>query len=227
MAYKNSSMLNNTVLVLAVHPDDETLGCGGTLLKHKKYGDTIHWLIGTETDNNQPFFNLRQQEIQTVSKLYDFDSVNYLGLKTTRVDEYSTNELIGKLSAIMNTIKPNIVYLPFQHDVHSDHRVLFNAAYACTKSFRYPFVKEVYMMETISETEFSPATKETVFTPNRFVDISDYFEKKLAIMKVFSSEINEFPFPRSVDNIEALARFRGATANCNYAESFQVLKLIA
>ena len=81
-------------------------------------------------------------------------------------------------------------------------------------------------METLSETEFAPSTKEDSFIPNSFNDISNYIDKKIEIMKVFESEIGEHPFPRSETNIKALATFRGASSNCNYAESFILLKEI-
>ena len=216
----------NKVLILAVHPDDETLGCGGTLLKHKVNGDEIHWLICTDIDKSHTYYDTRQDEIEKVSKLYNFDSVNNLKLKTMQVDEYSMSELIGKISKIINQIEPNIIYLPFKGDVHSDHRKIFEASYSCTKSFRYPFIKKIYMVETLSETEFAPSTKEDSFIPNIFVDISEFMNKKIEIMKVFESEIAEYPFPRSIRNLKALGSLRGATAGCEYAESFVLLKEI-
>ena len=216
----------NKILVIAVHPDDETLGSGGTLLKHKANGDEVHWLICTQTDIKNNFYNIREQEIQKVHNLYNFDTITNLQLKTMQVDEYSMSELIGKISKVINEIKPNIIYLPFKGDVHSDHRKIFEASYSCTKSFRYPFIKKIYMMETLSETEFAPSTKEDSFIPNVFVDISDFMDKKIEIMKVYESEIAEHPFPRSERNLRALATLRGATAGCAYAESFMLLKEI-
>lgn len=216
--------VKNKVLTIAVHPDDETLGCGGTLLKHKANGDEIHWLICTTIENSHSYYKQREKEIEKVSYLYDFKSVYNLRLKTARVDEYSMSKLIEKISNIINKIKPNIIYLPFKGDVHSDHRKIFEASYSCTKAFRYPFVKKIYMMETLSETEFAPSTKEDSFIPNVFIDISDFMDKKLEIVKVFKSEIEEHPFPRSIKNIKALATFRGASAGAKYAESFILLK---
>ena len=218
--------MKNKVLVVAVHPDDETLGCGGTLLKHKKNTDEIHWLICTTIDENHSYYETRENEIREVSKLYNFDSVHNLQLRTMQVDEYTVSELVGKISQVINEVQPNIIYLPFKGDVHSDHRKIFEASYSCTKSFRYPFIKKIYMMETLSETEFAPSTKEDSFIPNVFVDISEYFEKKIEIMKVFQSEIAEHPFPRSERNLRALATLRGATCGCEYAESFVLLKEI-
>jgi len=216
----------NKVLVIAVHPDDETLGCGGTLLKHKAEDDEIHWLIGTETNQSNDFFSIREKEIEKVTELYGFNTVHNLHLKTMQVDEYSMSELIGRISKVINEVKPSIIYLPFKGDVHSDHRYIFEAAYSCTKSFRYPFIKKVYMIETLSETEFAPSTKEDSFIPNVFVDITKFMDKKLEIMEIFASEIQEHPFPRSIKNLKALATFRGATAGCEYAESFILLKEI-
>ena len=216
--------MKNIVLVIAVHPDDETLGCGGTLLKHKASGDEVHWLICTTIDKTNSYYKTREDELKRVADAYEFSSVNNLRLKTMQVDEYGMSSLVDKISNVINTIKPNIIYLPFKGDVHSDHRKIFEASYSCTKSFRYPFIKKIYMMEILSETEFAPSTKEDSFIPNTFVDISAYFEKKIEIMKIFKSEIGEHPFPRSERNLKSLATLRGATAGCEYAESFVLLK---
>ncbi len=218
----------NKVLVVAVHPDDETLGCGGTLLKHKHKGDEINWLIATDIKEsegyNEKTVKSREAEIIKIKKLFDFNSVNRLGLSTTKIDKYSISELIQKISSVINKVKPNIVYLPFKGDVHSDHKYIFDAAYSCTKSFRYPFIKKIYSMEVLSETEFSP--DDNGFIPNLFVDISDYIDKKIEAMKIYEGEIGSHPFPRSERNIRALATYRGAIPNCNYVESFKILKEI-
>ena len=220
----------NKVIVFAVHPDDETLGCGGTLLKHKLAGDEVHWVIATEMKKSDGFkktlIKKRDAEINKVAKLYNFDAIHRLGLSTKKVDEYVISNLIEKISSVINDVEPNIIYLPFKGDVHSDHRRIFEAAYSCTKSFRYSFIRKIYMFETISETEFSPSTKEDSFVPNTFIDISEFMEKKVSIMGVYDGELGQHPFPRSDRNIRAIATFRGATSGCDYAESFVLLKEI-
>lgn len=216
----------NKILVIAVHPDDETLGCGGTLLKHKENSDKIHWLICTTLDAKNSYYEKRESEVHQVAEAYKFDSVNNLRFKTMQVDEYTISELIEKISKIITKVQPNIIYLPFKGDVHSDHRKIFEASFSCTKSFRYPFIKKIYMMETLSETEFSPSTKEDSFIPNVFVDISEYMDEKIKIMELFKNELAPHPFPRSERNIRALATLRGATSGCDYAESFVLLKEI-
>ena len=220
----------NKILVIAVHPDDETLGCGGTLLKYKANGDEIHWLIATDIKESEGYgistIRKRNKEITKIDELYGFTSVNKLDLSTTKVDTYSMSVLVSKFSSVIDRIKPDIIYLPFKSDVHSDHKYIFDAAYSCTKVFRHPFIKKIYMMETLSETEFSLSTKEDSFVPNVFVDISEFMDKKIELMNIYESEIGKHPFPRSERNIRALATYRGATSNCNYAESFELLKEI-
>lgn len=218
------------VLVLAVHPDDETLGCAGALLKHKAQGDKIYWVIATKMDSKSGYSrgHIAQvsKQIRKVSSIYGFDKVVNLGFSTKLTDVVAFNTLVEKISAVFNEIKPDTIYLPFKADAHSDHRIIFDAAYSCTKVFRYPFIKMILMMETISETEFGPAGVADSFSPNYFVDISGFLDKKIDIMKIYERELGMHPFPRSAENIKALAVFRGAMAGCRFAESFMLLKQI-
>ena len=218
--------MKDKILVVAVHPDDETLGCGGTLLKHKAKGDKVHWLICTNLNKKHSYYDNRELEIQKVSKLFNFDSVNQLQFETTKIDQYCMSQIIDEISKIIRKLKPNIIYLPFKEDIHTDHKKIFEAAYSCTKSFRFKYINKIYMMETLSETEFSPSTKESTFIPNTFVDITKYINKKIKIMKIYKSEIGNHPFPRSETSIKALASFRGSSSGCKFAESFVLLKEI-
>ena len=222
--------MKKNVLVIAVHPDDETVGCGGTLLKHKASGDAVDWLIVTSIQETQGFDNslvkTRLKEIESVSSMYDFDGVYSLDFPTMQLDDVGFSSLIGRISDVFRQVEPNIVYLPYKNDIHTDHQIVFRLAYSCTKSFRCPSIKKIVMMETLSETEFAPATKEGSFVPNMFVDITEFIDHKIEIMKTYNSEIGPYPFPRSERNIRALATLRGATAGCEYAESFMILKEI-
>lgn len=216
------------VLFIAVHPDDETIGCGGTILKHKSQGDDIYWLIITGTKNHpkglfQNTVQKRTNTIETVSKEYSFDKTIQLNLPTAMLDELSFSDIVMKISDIINDIKPNIIYTMFMKDVHSDHRVAFDAVYSCTKSFRYPFIEKIYMMETLSETEFAVSIPGQTFVPNVYVDITDFIDKKLEIMSLYETEIMPEPYPRSLSSIKALARVRGSRAGVMYAEAFMLL----
>lgn len=216
------------ILVIAPHPDDETLGCGGTLLRHKAEGDEIHWLIMTKMNKDivkENIFNKRKQEIKQVSKRYSFDSFKEANFLTTELDAIPKKMIIDTISDYFKEIEPNVVYLPYANDVHTDHQVIVDAAMACLKSFRYPYIKKVRSYETISETEFT-IKENTVFQPNLWIDISNFLEEKLEIMKLYESEIGDPPFPRSIENIKSLATIRGSTVNVKYAEAFITLKEI-
>ncbi len=218
------------VIVISAHPDDEVIGCGGTLLKHVNNGDDVSWLIVTNVFESAGFSKervvSRNEEIETVKKMMGFKQVYKLDYPTMSLDSSSINSLIPKLSTVFNELKPEIIYVMNRSDAHSDHRYTFEAVMACTKSFRYPSIKKVLMYECISETEFAPALPEKVFQPNYFVDITKHFKNKLDIMNVYKSELGEHPFPRSLRNIEALAVFRGASVGVEYAEAFQLIKFI-
>lgn len=215
----------NKVLVIAVHPDDETLGCGGTLLRHKAEGDEIYWLIVTTNDKKYSAERNahRDEMVRRASELYGFDGVFEAGFPTTCLDTLDVNSLVEQINNVYNLVKPNIIYMNFINDVHSDHKAAFDAAYTCTRSFRKPYIREIYMIEALSETEFAPAISASSFCPNVYVDITDYIEKKLEIMSIYDTEMMEEPLPRSLSSIKALARVRGSRAGVMYAEAFQLL----
>jgi len=200
------------------------------LLKHNNEGDEINWLIVTDVFEEQGFSKerviSRKLEIEKVSKMYGFSNVFKLGHPTMKLNDTILHKIIGQISKIFQDIKPEIIYVMNRSDAHSDHRIVFDAVMSCTKSFRYPYIKKVLMYECLSETEFAPILPERVFQPNYFVDISNFLHKKIEIMKIFDSELGEHPFPRSIKNIEALATFRGASVGVEFAESFQLIKLI-
>ena len=216
------------VSIITPHPDDETLGCGGTILKHGAVGDSLHWFIITGMTEEQGFstheIKKRQEEIEQVKQIYGFEITNSLNLPTMQLDEISLRDMINAISKVLLKVKPQIKYLPNRSDVHSDHRIVFHAAWSCCKTFRFPFVQRILMYEIPSETDFAPPLPETAFLPNIFSDISQYLEKKIEIMQVYKGEMKEHPFPRSEQNIRSLATVRGATAGVEYAEAFMLLR---
>lgn len=217
------------VLVISVHPDDETLGCGGTIIKHKIAGDSINWMIISGPTTNHPYgfseelILQRKQEINKVSKLYEFESIVEFGFPTQLLHEIDFRDLVNAIDKEIMSLEPEIIYLINRSDVHSDHKIAFNAIYACTKNFRKPFIERVLMYETLSETEFSPPLSETAFLPNVFVDITDYMDKKIEAMKVYDSELMADNLPRSISAIKSLGGFRGSRIGVKYAEAFMLL----
>ena len=218
------------VIVISAHPDDETLGVGGTILKHNSNGDNVFWLIVTNVFESQGFSKVRvesrQKEIREIEKLLGISKTFLLDYPTMTLSSSSLIKMVPEISSVFLEVQPEIVYCLNRSDAHSDHRVVFDAVMACSKSFRYPYIKQILMYECISETEFAPVLAEKAFLPNYFVDITDFLEAKLDVMKIFESELGEHPFPRSLDNIKALSHFRGASVGVKYAEAFQLLKYI-
>jgi len=216
------------IIVIAPHPDDETIGCGGTILRHIEKGDSLHWLIVTcmkeELGYSLEKIQKRADEIEKVSKRYGFLSVESLQFPTTQLDTIPLSEIVQKIAAVFENIKPEIIYLPSRVDVHSDHRVVFDASTACTKWFRHSSVKRVLTYEALSETEFAMDASTNSFNPNVFVNIEPFLEEKIDIMKLYASELGEFPFPRSETAIRALASLRGATSGFKAAEAFVLLR---
>ena len=216
------------VIVIAPHPDDETLGCGGTLLRHVAKGDDVYWLIMTSITGVAGYTEeqvaARDKEIDDVSLKYKFKDVFRSSFATTELDTLPKREIIGFIAKIFNTIQPDTVYIPYKNDVHSDHEVVFSSAISCTKSFRYPCVRRVRVYETLSETEFDLNVDGSSFMPNLWVDVSGFLAEKIEIMKLYDGEMKEHPFPRSIENIKALATLRGSTAGCIAAEAFISIK---
>ncbi|MEZ9845385.1 PIG-L deacetylase family protein [Vibrio breoganii] len=218
----------STVLVVAPHADDETLGCGGTILKLKRQGYQVHWLLVTgmslESGYTSTQIEKRNDEIKRVSEAYGFDEVHELFLPPAQLEMLSKGDVIGPICNVVNQVKPEIVFTVYRNDAHSDHEIVFDAVMSATKSFRYPFVKRVLAYETMSETDFGMKPEDGGFKPNVFVDIGDTLETKLDILEIFESEVKAFPFPRSRQALEALSRVRGSQCNAMAAEAFVLIK---
>jgi LmbE family N-acetylglucosaminyl deacetylase len=218
------------VLVVAPHADDESLGCGGTLLRHIEQGDEVHWLLVTgmtvESGFSEYQINQRAQEITQVTSLYGFSTVHELKLPPAALDTVPKSDVVVAISGVIKQVQPQVVYTVYRNDAHSDHEVVFDGVMSATKSFRYPCVKRILAYETISETDFGMKPEDGGFRPNVYFNISKYLERKLEILDVFSSEMGVFPFPRSRKALEALAALRGVQSSCDSAEAFMLLKEI-
>lgn len=214
------------VVIVTPHPDDETLGCGGTLLKHGENGEELYWMI--VTGMNDQFSDERRgkrtAEIEKVTQWYGFKKVFQLNYSPATLDQIPLDEMISKIGEVFMEIEPNFVYVPYPGDIHSDHRAVFEASVACTKWFRHPYVQKVFVYETLSETDFTINPDTNGFRPNVFVNIQSYLDKKMEIMNLYESEVGEHPFPRSEKAIRSLAYVRGATSGYEAAEAFMLLK---
>jgi LmbE family N-acetylglucosaminyl deacetylase len=216
------------ILVVSPHLDDETLGAGGTLLRYARDGGKLYWLNITNAKEEYGYsrdcVSSRTMQVEKVKAEYGIEKMWDLALKPAALKEYRESELIETITPLINEIRPDMMILPYEHDIHSDHAMVVRAMMPFTKPFRYPFVKKILAMEVVSETEY--AMPYNGFVPNYFVDITDFIDKKVEIMQLYQDEIGEHPFPRNPDNVRALAHFRGATAGVRYAEAFLLLRWI-
>ena len=216
-------------VIISTHSDDETLGAGGTILKLKSKNTKIYWLQVTNSRGfgfNHSQIKKRDAQIKKVEKFYKFDGVYSLDITGGEVYKSPKDVFINNASKIIKKIKPDTIFINYFNDVHSDHVHTFNNFKFLFKSFRYPYIKNILMMEIISETDHGPQVSLNSFNPNIFVNIDNYINKKCKAMSLYKTEIMKTPLPRSLDSIKALARYRGSQIGCKYAEAFISLKQI-
>lgn len=213
-------------MVVAPHPDDEALGCGGLLLRRKSEGSRLAWVIATQMPNNSSNelakFDLRKSEIDEVAEKFGFEEVYQLDFETTKLDVAPIESLVKKIARLIEHFQPTEILIPHQGDIHSDHRIISEATMSSIKWFRSPSISRVLAYETLSETNFN-LVRANQFLPNFYVDISEYISEKIQILDLYKSEIGAHPFPRSIAAVESLAKLRGSASGFHAAEAFELL----
>lgn len=216
------------ILVVSPHPDDETLGAGGTLIKLKRLGHRIYWLNVTDMSLEDGFEESRiihrQNQIERVQAFFGFDDSYNLSFPTTKLKSIEEGRIIGEIKKVFDEVRPEWIMIPGQYDAHSDHSVVYNCCMAAAKAFRAPYIKRITTMEIVSETDYGFQREK--FEPNLFVDISDTIEDKMEAMKIYDTELEHDPFPRSLEKIRGLASVRGGSCMSSYAEAFCIIKQI-
>ena len=222
--------IDGPIVVVAPHPDDESLGCGGTLVRSRSENPSneIHWLIVTDVKENYGYstdkINQRAEEIEAVRCRLSPVTIHNLGMQPSHLDTMPLQKIISAIADVLIQSKADTVLAPWGHDVHTDHQIVYRALVACSKRFRYPHIRNILLYETISETDFNLDPGCRSFRPNFWVDISKYLEQKIELVSCYQSEMGKFPFPRSVENIVALSRHRGSQVNLEAAEGFVLLR---
>lgn len=216
------------VLAICAHPDDETLGCGGTLLKHRAAGDELSWIIATvchEPQWSAEVIARKADEVDRVAAAFGAQQFK-LGFPNARLDTVAIDELMKPIERIVDDFRPEIVYLVHGGDIHTDHYAVFTASMSVLKPFYMTKrgIRRVLGYETLSSTDAAPQRSERMFMPNVYSDITPFIDQKLDIMRLYETEIHPEPMPRSPSAIRALARFRGATINTEYAEALTLLR---
>ena len=216
-------------LVIAPHPDDELLGCGGTLLRRRQEGVDIGWILVTQISEQGGYSAgrvvERSQEIQNVREGLGVkpEHMYSLGFPAAELDLVPMKALVEAISHVIADFRPTEVLLPFFGDAHSDHRRVFEAGSACMKWFRAPTIERVLLYETASETDIALNGASRAFRPNCYIEIGSHLEKKIDLLLKYDSEIGIFPFPRSPESLRSLAMKRGAEAGFLAAEAFELV----
>jgi LmbE family N-acetylglucosaminyl deacetylase len=220
----------NTVAVIAAHPDDEVLGCGGAIARMVKEGRSVHILLMADGESSRdgaeiskPFISRvtsRNNAAERACNILGCTSVTLLSLPDNRLDHIDLLDVVKLIEDFIQKYKPVTILTHHSGDVNIDHRIVHEAVVVASRPQPGFFVKELLFFEVPSSTEWRPLGSSEMFNPNCFYDISDTLDIKLNALQAYQEELREFPHPRSTKAIEALARWRGACAGFEAAEAF-------
>ncbi|MED1642041.1 PIG-L family deacetylase [Brevibacillus agri] len=222
--------MSKSILVIAAHPDDEVLGCGGTIARHVSEGDKVHVVILAEGLTSRDPSRNREEREEELSLLGEAakKANSILGVHVLRLHNFPDNRmdslhLLDVTKTVENFIEefqPEIVYTHHGGDVNIDHRIIHQAVITATRPIFPHTVKTLLFFETASSTEWMPMGSAPGFHPNWFVDISKSLGKKLKALEAYESEMRAWPHSRSIKALEHLAYWRGASSGVNAAEAF-------
>jgi N-acetylglucosamine malate deacetylase 1 len=224
--------MNRVVVVVAPHPDDEVLGCGATIARHKAAGDKVLVVIATNAYYGAPELYSRRdvsrvrKEAKEAHRILGVHETIFMDFPAPALNAFPMYKISNAFQEIFNSYKPSILYLPFSGDLHFDHKVVYSAALVAGRPQGENRIANIYCYETLSETEWAPRQGNNVFSPNHFVDVTDFLDKKINAFKCYKSQIKIFPHLRSVEALTALASYRGSTAGLSKAEAFEVERQI-
>lgn len=224
------------ILVIAAHPDDEVLGCGGTISRHIRKGDNVEVLIVAEgltsradgrdvTSSFQELEKLKGISLEA-NKVLGVDKVSFLSLADNRLDSYDLLDIIKLISEVIKKIDPDIVYTHFDNDLNIDHRIVSQAVMTYCRPQNGLKIKEVNFFEVPSSTEWQTRSFGETFAPNYFVNISEDLSNKLKALQIYKAEMREWPHSRSIKGVEHLSHWRGAMSGFDAAEAFVTARRI-
>lgn len=212
-------------LVIAPHPDDEVLGCGGTIAKFARRGIRVAVCIATEAyepEWTKKFIAARPKEIARAHAALGVKKTFFLGLPTVKLDTLPQKDISAKIRQVIEEFRPDTLFIPHRGDLHYDHRLLHESALVAARPLAGNPVRTILAYETLSETEWGVEP----FVPQLYEDISGTLPIKQKAMRAYSTEMRPFPHPRSAEAMEALAKKRGSEAGLLAAEAFVVVRSI-
>ncbi len=224
------------IFVVAAHPDDEILGCGGTLLKHVNNGDKVFVLFvsdgvsarykSSEKVKCTKEILKREKMARKVAKIGKFFIVDFLNLKNLELHTYPHNFLTNIIFNYFKKYKPDIVYTHYEHDLNADHYHTFFSTFVASRPNSEFKIKKLLSFEIPSSTDWGINSNNKIFNPNYFVDISKFSKKKEFLLNQYKFELRKTPHSRSIPNINALSVVRGGMAGIHKAEAFFVNRII-
>lgn len=217
------------VLVIAPHADDEILGVGGAMARDIAEGNQVYVCIVTHGE--KPLFSDEvvakiREETKKAHEFLGITKTYFLEYPAVMLEQVPRHELNGKIMDVINEVKPDEVYIPHAGDMQKDHQLVSEAVMVAVRPKYAHKVKAVYAYETLSETEWNIPNTVNAFIPNVFLDITTFLEQKKQALTYYSSQISDFPDPRSLEALEALARYRGSTIKVQAAEAFLLIREI-
>jgi len=223
-------MYSKKVLVIAAHPDDEILGCGGTIAKHIQKGDTVNVSIlaegATSRDNSRDSEKRKLELSQLAQAAYKageilgISSLSLHNLPDNRLDSCDLLDITKIIESEISKYKPEIIYTHHSGDLNIDHQRVHQSVVTAARPLPESHVKTLLFFETPSSTEWQTFGSALPFMPNWFNDISETLVLKLKALEAYESEMRSYPHPRSIEAVEYLARWRGATVGVKAAEGF-------
>ncbi|MBF0256937.1 MAG: PIG-L family deacetylase [Gammaproteobacteria bacterium] len=222
----------SSILVIAAHPDDEVLGCGGSIARFAASGLPVHLAFmadGVNSRAHNPVEDIssgplalgcRRSAAERAATILGAASVSFDELPDNRLDSIPLLEIIQRVEALIKEYRPTTVLTHHAGDLNVDHRCVHQAVVTACRPQRGHSVRTLLSFEVPSSTEWQPPGTDALFAPNWFVDISATLEQKLAALDAYAEELRDWPHPRSRQGVEHLARWRGATVGCEAAEAF-------
>jgi LmbE family N-acetylglucosaminyl deacetylase len=214
-----------TVLVLAAHPDDEVLGCGGTIAKLVERGATVHVAFIADGllargDDLKSGIAIRREAANRACRILGVNSITFDEMPDNRLDAVALLDIIKPVERLISEHNPDTVMTHHAGDLNIDHQRVHQAVVtACRPQPGHP-VRTMLFFEVASSTEWQVPGSTACFNPNWYEDISSTLQKKLMALEVYGEELRPWPHPRSIRGIENLARWRGATVGVDAAEAF-------
>lgn len=226
-------MKKETILIIAAHPDDEILGCGGTIGKLVNDGcDVYTFILGEgitsryekrEKEKMKDEIKELKNHIKEANKILGVKKVFTLNFPDNRFDSVPLLDIIKEIEIIKNQIKPDIIFTHCKGDLNIDHRKTYEAVLTATRPIKNETVKTIYSFEVLSSTEWNYPT---IFSPNVFFNITESFEKKIDAMKCYKNELRKKIHPRSLEIIESNAKTWGSKVGVKYSEPFELIRTI-